>query len=1018
LLLVGALIGNHVLGGLSIGELWGYLDHGKSSDPQRVGERLVPVIANGGFVWAYGLVLLGFALLYRLLAFSRVSSRFAGFVVMAVVVTVIADVALRQVRSWTPSTALSTGIEAAYATRWCALFVALIAVPAVVGILARGAMSRRLACAWRFRQKHPIVALYLPPPVLRWLRSKFGEAPATVGSTSDSQAKHREWWEAASAESVAPRGVESPTSVAESRWFSAFHVPGAQDVIDHREKRKERVQALCLSGGGVRSACAGMGAMQTFSEEDAVDRTGVDPTQDTPKLIDGLDYIISVSGGGYSAGARLLAVQSKSASTTLCKSLKARVRRGLSEGRYRPPELGAAINLSDRFQPGSAEFDHLRRGSSYISDSPAGLVRALLEVLKNVVASLVAILTIPVIVGWVAGWVLASTGIAAFPPLQVRPEIQRQDRFPSLDPHAGAYWAIGFFALISVLALMAALVAEWGWWGRGGDWWRSASSLLAGAFGAFAALVGVITVVLPALMHVCWSVTNAGVNAQSSVVAGVSGVVGLNFVAAVVAIGRKNQPMLSLATATTHASRLKRALPPALLRTLLVAATLGALLIVWLTLLGCVAAAVFHFNVEAGGGPHVIAVPHWKWWITGLFATVLFIGFADVTSMSLHPFYRRRLARTFAVRRKETCTSVHAERYPTSEHTWLHTYRSKAGGPKFVFAAAAAITGADKPAPGLNAVSYVMSADYMGGPELGWLNTAELWQAAPPRIKRDMTVEAAVAVSGAAIASSMGRMDRGVEKLLAITGARLGTWLPNPRFVDNLAKSRENLPKSLPSIRGGGYLYREILGINNKDARLVQVTDGGHYDNSGLVEALRRRCGFIICVDGGGDAPPLATGLADAIRLAEYELGVTITLKMTGEYSLENIAPGSGKQFDDDDAFASLKTRLSRGTVVSGMIKYPPCAGYTSTHGTLIFAKAVLTQQCPAWLLAYAASKDGLIFPHDPTSDQWFTEAQFAAYTELGRIMADEVLKCAADPKTYDPETYESKTEASTTKRS
>jgi len=174
----------------------------------------------------------------------------------------------------------------------------------------------------------------------------------------------------------------------------------------------------------------------------------------------------------------------------------------------------------------------------------------------------------------------------------------------------------------------------------------------------------------------------------------------------------------------------------------------------------------------------------------------------------------------------------------------------------------------------------------------------------------------------------------------------------------------------------------------------VQITDGGHYDNSGLVEALRRRCRRIIVIDGGGDPPPLPIGLTDALRLARYELGVEITLKRTGPYSVEDIAPGSGKQFAKDDALASLNSRITRGAVVKGDITYPAAAGLEKSTGTLIFAKAVLCEACPYWLLTYAASSD--IFPHDPTSDQWFTEAQFAAYTELGRVIADQAVKCAA----------------------
>jgi hypothetical protein len=336
-----------------------------------------------------------------------------------------------------------------------------------------------------------------------------------------------------------------------------------------------------------------------------------------------------------------------------------------------------------------------------------------------------------------------------------------------------------------------------------------------------------------------------------------------------------------------------------------------------------------------------------------------------------------------------------------------------AGGPKFIFAAAATISGKDKPAPGLNAVSYVISHDYIGGPELGWLQAPKLDQEAPPRIKRDLTVLTAVAASGAAFASAMGRHQKGFEKLLAVSGARLGTWLPNPNFVANLAGSekgtcidpkdnRRPWPKSLPTIRGAGYYYRELIGLNYPDARLVQVTDGGHYENLGLVEALRRRSRLIFCIDGGGDTPPLASGLADAMRLAEYELGVTIDFNYFAKFRLEEVTPGSGDKFETTNAFYSLNGRLAKRTFAVGLITYPSAApdlgeGPHEREGILIFSKAVLCKEFPQWLLTYAASGD--VFPHDPTSDQWFNEGQFAAYTQLGRIMGQQVRESFKDLK-------------------
>ena len=460
---------------------------------------------------------------------------------------------------------------------------------------------------------------------------------------------------------------------------------------------------------------------------------------------------------------------------------------------------------------------------------------------------------------------------------------------------------------------------------------------------------------------------------------------------------------------------------------ILVTLSLTAVLIVWLGVLGSVGAAVFgHLTQHIGG--HLQQVPWLPVWVIILVALIFMLSAADMTSLSLHPFYRARLARTFAVRRFVTdsrgngAAVCKARPYPEEEPTWLHAYGKVEGGPEFVFAAAATVSGDAKPAPGLNAVSYVFNEKYIGGPELGWLKTEQLWRACPPRLKRDLTVEAAVAVSGAAFASSMGRQDNGFQTLLCLSGARLGTWLPNPNYVDllrNTTSQRDQaaspdgaepapvppasgprylLLRSLPTVRGFTYFYRELLGRHPIDASLVQVTDGGHYENLGLVEALRRRCRLIFCIDGSGDPPPLLCGLADAIRLAQSELGVEIELEDSGDYGVQNLAPGSGVPFSETNAFARLNSRITNGTVVRGRITYPAASGLPVEQrtGTLIFAKAVLWQGCPDWLLTYGAGSE--VFPHDSTSDQWFNEGQFAAYTELGRLLGRNAVEVLTAP--------------------
>ena len=217
-------------------------------------------------------------------------------------------------------------------------------------------------------------------------------------------------------------------------------------------------------------------------------------------------------------------------------------------------------------------------------------------------------------------------------------------------------------------------------------------------------------------------------------------------------------------------------LPPAVLQLILVLATFALLALAWLVVLGSFAVDIFQRAAPyacRGGIPILPGL----WWLVELVllgVAVLFLGFADVTSLSLHPFYRLRLARTFAVRRVKSSGDWQAKRYSRTEWTWLPAYgQAPRGGPKFIFATAATLSGEATPAPGLNAVSYVLSADHIGGPELGWFKTKELFEVAPPRIKGDLTVLASIAVSGAAFASAMGRQDKGFQSaadLSASTG--------------------------------------------------------------------------------------------------------------------------------------------------------------------------------------------------------------------------------------------------------
>jgi hypothetical protein len=187
------------------------------------------------------------------------------------------------------------------------------------------------------------------------------------------------------------------------------------------------------------------------------------------------------------------------------------------------------------------------------------------------------------------------------------------------------------------------------------------------------------------------------------------------------------------------------------------------------------------------------------------------------------------------------------------------------------------------------------------------------------------------------------------------------------------------------------YLLREVLNIHPIEERLLQVTDGGHYENLGIVELLRRRCSTIYCIDGGGDVPPTAAGLAEAIALAESELGVQIVLN--NPFDSE---PGAGQPVGTAAPLAGLNGELSKEPVITGTIRYPAASGLPedAREGTLIVGRALLWPELSYALLSYAAQHPE--FPHDSTGDQWFGDDQFTAYTRLGRELGSRVRSVRA----------------------
>ena len=357
---------------------------------------------------------------------------------------------------------------------------------------------------------------------------------------------------------------------------------------------------------------------------------------------------------------------------------------------------------------------------------------------------------------------------------------------------------------------------------------------------------------------------------------------------------------------------------------MLVVVTLIVLAVSWLLVLGGM--ATVGLSPLTGGSLVLLGV---------IAAAVLFLGgLSDETTLSLHPFYRGRLASAFAVRRvRREDGEVVARPYTAEERTVLSRYgvlHHAESFPHVIFAASATV-GEKRTAPGDHRVSYTFCGHWVGGPELGYVRSRRLEDLAPPRLRRDLTVQGAVALSGAAIAASIGgQRTAWYETLFVVTGLRLGAWMPNPAYlITGYADDRPWYEPRLPRVRRLSYLLRQLFGVHSTSAPLVQVTDGGFYDNLGLVELFRRGCTRIYCIDASGDNPPAATTLSQALTLAHHELGVETELE-GGTWS--TFTAGSADPLSPKDPLAGLSARMSQSGIITGTFSYPPDSPYAAAR--------------------------------------------------------------------------------------
>jgi hypothetical protein len=217
---------------------------------------------------------------------------------------------------------------------------------------------------------------------------------------------------------------------------------------------------------------------------------------------------------------------------------------------------------------------------------------------------------------------------------------------------------------------------------------------------------------------------------------------------------------------------------------------------------------------------------------------------------------------------------------------------------------------------------------------------------------------------------------------LAILNVRLGYWLPNPRtFARSRAQSRwAAFVGRIYPFRT--FIWREIIGHLEADNDQIYLTDGGHIENLGIYELLRRRCRLIIAVDAEADREMSFNSFIALQRHALIDLGVLVSLPWA---EIREATHAAAKSIRETGGVA--RSKAPHGPHVAlGKIEYPG-----GGKGVLLYVKSSLTGDENDYIIDYKRRVPK--FPHETTADQLFSEEQFEVYRALGFHAMRRALK-------------------------
>jgi hypothetical protein len=239
----------------------------------------------------------------------------------------------------------------------------------------------------------------------------------------------------------------------------------------------------------------------------------------------------------------------------------------------------------------------------------------------------------------------------------------------------------------------------------------------------------------------------------------------------------------------------------------------------------------------------------------------------------------------------------------------------------------------------------------------------------------ELTIGQWIGISGAAFSTGIGRgTSLGKALLFGFANVRLGWWW----------KSGLTDKKAIrPFWRTQVYLIRELRArFVGKDGSHWYLSDGGHFENTGVFELLRRQVDVAVCCDCGADPKYEFEDLANLMRLARIDLeaefmpiGAADTPILSGRAA--GLAPYV--------ALSPAEFAAKGGADNKCLLLYRVIYKSSNRQTLLIVVKPRRISDATLDIAQYQSANSE--FPQQSTFDQFFDDAQWESYRKLGALI-------------------------------